>query len=307
MFFAEYIQKLHDCIEPETNRGDFTKNILELIVTNKEKVKYDSISSYNGFYDGKTQGKGDDKKIIGDKICNCAKKMVDYLDISEDKVNTLPRFKNYLKELRFNISAKKQLCDSFRCELPNINTDNYIDEISELLIKIIKEAASNVKTDATHQKVSTSEDDLLDNWYSQLEPPSPPFSEETLSCIDEIVGKMYKILIKIADLDLYQYIENSNPPHSSFLSKDRIIRHNKKCIPDEIYNKFLEYYNKLHELSIDLKYYSENHMYSPLNETVNSFTSITQNNYLYMDSTMYQVPLKVQLSLLSYAIQKLRK
>lgn len=149
MFFAEYIQKLHDCIEPETGRGDFTKKILELIVTNKKKVEYDSMSSYNGFYDGKTQGKGDDKKIIGDMICNCAKKSVDYLDVSEDKVNTLPRFKNYLKELRFNISAKKQLCDSFRCELPNINVDNYIDELSELLIKIIKEAAGKENTERT--------------------------------------------------------------------------------------------------------------------------------------------------------------
>lgn len=148
MFFATYIQRLHDCIEPETNRGDFTKKMLELIVTNPNKVKY-SNSSYNGFFDGKTEGKGNDKKIIGDMICNCAKKSVDYLDVSEDKVNTLPRFKNYLKELRFNTSAKKQLCDSFRCELPNINTDNYIDELSELLIKIIKEAASKENTERT--------------------------------------------------------------------------------------------------------------------------------------------------------------
>ena len=149
MFFAEYIQKLHACIEPKTNRGDFTKKILELIVTNPKKIEYDSMSSYNGFYDGKTQGKGNDKKIVGDMICNCAKKSVDYLDVSEDKVNTLPRFKNYLKELRFNTSAKKQLCDSFRCELPNINVDNYIDELSELLIKIIKEAAGKENTERT--------------------------------------------------------------------------------------------------------------------------------------------------------------
>ncbi len=167
MFFATYIQRLHDCIEPETNRGDFTKKILELIVTNPNKVKY-SNSSYNGFFDGKTEGKGNDKKIIRDMICNCAKKSVDYLDVSEDKVNTLPRFKNYLKELRFNTSAKKQLCDSFRCELPNINVDNYIDELSELLIKIIKVAAGKESKEentipSIEANSSDSKEDLVSN------------------------------------------------------------------------------------------------------------------------------------------------
>ena len=88
MFFASYIQKLRNCIEPTTNRENFTKKILELIVTNPNKVNY-SDSSYKGFFDGKTQGRGNDKKIIGDKICNCAKMIVGILDeLTNQKVKT---------------------------------------------------------------------------------------------------------------------------------------------------------------------------------------------------------------------------
>ena len=55
----------------------------------------------------------------------------------------MPKFKAYLENLQFNNATKEKLCDSFRCELPNINIDNYIDELSELLINVIKDAANN--------------------------------------------------------------------------------------------------------------------------------------------------------------------
>ena len=148
MFFATYIQKLRNCIEPTTSRENFTKKILELIVTNPNIFNY-SDSSYKLFFDGKTQGRGNDKKIIGDKICNCAKMIEGILDESEGKNKPLPKFKAYLENLQFNNATKEKLCDSFRCELPNINTDNYIDELSELLIKIIKEAAGKENTERT--------------------------------------------------------------------------------------------------------------------------------------------------------------
>jgi hypothetical protein len=140
MFFAIYIQKLHNYIEPTTKRSEFTEKVLKMIVLDEKLIKY-SDSSYNGFFDGETQGSGNDKKIIGDKICNCAKKIVGSLDESEGKHELLPKFHRYLENLQFNTTTKEELCDSFRCELPNINVDNYIDELSELLIRIIKEAA----------------------------------------------------------------------------------------------------------------------------------------------------------------------
>ena len=144
MYFADYIQKLHNCIEPTAKRGDFTERILKMIVRNESLIDY-SPSSYNGFYDGKTEVIGEEKVkvIIDDKIHNCAKRIVGYLDISDDKTKSLPNFKEYLKNLQFNTATKNDLCDSFRCELPNINVDNYIDELSELLIKVIKEAAKD--------------------------------------------------------------------------------------------------------------------------------------------------------------------
>lgn len=155
MLFAKYIQEFRNCIEPTAKRSDFTEKILKMIVKDESRIDY-SPSSYNGFYDGKTQGTGEDKQIIGDNIHNCAKKIVGYLDICDDKTKSLPKFKEYLKKLQFNTATKYILCDSFRCELPNINIDNYIDELSELLIKVIKEAAKDTEycntsmSDITH-------------------------------------------------------------------------------------------------------------------------------------------------------------
>lgn len=148
----------------------------------------------------------------------------------------MPKFKAYLKGLQFNTAAKNKICDSFRCELPDINVNNYIDKLSELLIRIIKEAAGDIKKENTLNTHTLSEEALIENWYSQLEPPSPNFSRDELAEIEALIKKIYVILIKIEDLDLYQYIENSNPPHSFLSSKDRIIRYNQNCIPHEKYN-----------------------------------------------------------------------
>lgn len=167
MLFATYIQKLHSCIEPTANRSNFTERILKMIVRNESTIDYSS-SSYNGFYDGKTHGAGEDKQIIGDNIHNCAKKIVGYLDISDDKTKSLPKFKEYLKKLQFNTATKYNLCDSFRCELPNINIDNYIDELSELLIKVIKEAAKDTEYSNTSMSDSTHIDTKTPTTGNQL-------------------------------------------------------------------------------------------------------------------------------------------
>ena len=290
MLFATYIQKLHKCIEPNKDRGEFTEKIIKLIVIDEKKLEYRSKSAYYKYYDGDKHGTGKDK------INSYAKNIVRFLDESEDKTKSLPKFKAYLNGLQFNTAAKNKICDSFRCELPDINVNNYIDKLSELLIRIIKEAAGDIKKENTLNTHTLSEEALIEKWYSQLEPPSPNFSRDELAEIEALIKKIYVILIKIEDL-----------PHSFLSSKDRIIRYNQNCIPHEKYNIFLEYYKELHELSIELKYYSEMHKYSPLNEVANSFASINQDSYFLTDSNWVQMKLKVNLNFLLVAIQQLRK
>lgn len=149
MFFATYIQLLHKYCEPHTSRGEFTKKIIKLIVTNKKPVNY-STSSYNGFYDGKIEGTGKDKKVVGDKINKCAYNIQHYLIESE--------YVKYLNNLNFNTTAKNGLCESFKCEAPDINTDNYADKLAKLLIRIIKNAANEKDLMATNDTVSDTTD-----------------------------------------------------------------------------------------------------------------------------------------------------
>ena len=301
MLFATYIQKLHKCIEPNTDRGEFTKKIIKLIVIDEKKLEYRSMSSYYKYYDGDKHGTGKDK------INSYAKTIVRFLDESEDKTKSLPKFKAYLNGLQFNTAAKNKICDSFRCELPDINVNNYIDKLSELLIRIIKEVAGDIKKENTLNTHALSEEALIENWCSQLEPPSPNFSRDELAEIEALVKKIYVILKKLANLDLYQYIEKSNIPHKFLLSKDRIIRYNQNCIPGEKYNIFLEYFKELDTLFIELKYYSELHKYAPLNEAANFFASINKDNYFLNNTNLVQLKLEIKLNFLSVAILHLRK
>ncbi len=200
MFVAIILQKLHKCIEPNTSRGEFTKKILKLIVTNEKKVDYSSMSSYNRFYDGVTQGTGKEKTIVKDTIGNCALNMKNSLDISEENSDIFPKFKAYLKNLQFRDMAKKDLCDDFRCECPNININNYIDELSGLLFKAIKEAAdqkerqkdidppiddsANIRED---ESASTTANILVDN---HSEDKSVNITDTNMTNIYETIGSL---------------------------------------------------------------------------------------------------------------------
>lgn len=201
MLFATYIQKLRNCIEPISNRGEFTEKILKLIVTDEKKLNYSSISSYNRFYDGVTQETGKDNKIIGDNIHACAKKIIGYLDESEDKTKSLPKFKAYLKGLQFNTAAKNEICDSFRCELPNINTDNYIDELAELLIRIIRKAANSESRAISIPEISSvedSDDNIRCNNKSSHR-PDPNSAIELVEALADTLSQMFSISIEIAE------------------------------------------------------------------------------------------------------------
>lgn len=158
MFFATYIQLLHKHVEPYTSRGELTEKIIKLIVTNEKLVNY-SVSSYNGFYDGKTDVIGKDKKVVGDKINRCANKIKNYLDEF--------KYVEYLKALCFNIDAKNGLCESFKCEVPDINIDNYADKLAKLLIQIIKNAANEKNSMEANDTVSDTTDS--NNTYAKTE------------------------------------------------------------------------------------------------------------------------------------------
>lgn len=145
MLFANFIQLLHKLIEPSTSRSNFTENTLKQIITNEEILKY-SDSSYNNFYDGKIEGSGKNKKIVGDTIDKLAETILHYLDAK--------KFEQYLNKFQFNNRAKTELCDSFKKEVPDINTGNYAEKLSKLLEVIIINTAE--KSNGTQSIQNTS-------------------------------------------------------------------------------------------------------------------------------------------------------
>lgn len=243
MFFATYIQNLHKCIESTTNRSNFTEKILKMIVKN-ENLLYYSVSSYNGFYDGKTQGSGNNKKIVGDRINNCAKKIVVSLDESEDQTKSLPKFKDYLKSLQFNTSAKNELCDIFRCELPNINVENYIDELSELLIRIIKEVAGkgnkertinhqidDSNSDGKEEPKSTTQNSITDN---HTEDKSANITSTSMTNINEtFVDSMTNRIPLIKDDHSNTIIINTSSKNADELAE-------LKALINELNSRFMD-------------------------------------------------------------------
>ena len=263
MFFATYIQKLHYYIEPTTKRSEFTEKILKMIVINEKLIDYTD-SSYNGFFDGKTQGRGNDKKIIGDKICNCAKKIVGSLDESEDKNKPLPKFKAYLENLQFNNATKEKLCDSFRCELPNINVDNYIDELSKLLIKIIKVAAGK---ESKEENTIPSIEDITSVEGKNIEHLDDECSGITLSCLTRINDGIMD-LIGLIDI-LLQKGESL----AKEVNRNSISTPYRKCSNWESFQKF---YNQYQEKNIALHTYFEKYncnIFTPAIKFKDKFTS----------------------------------
>ena len=134
MLFTEFIQILHGIIGKGKGQVEFTETILKQIVSKEKLIDY-SVSNYKKIYNGKTEGKGKEKKIIGDAINKCAKSMVSYLDKRQ--------LIDYLKNLEFNITAKNQLCDSFREAISDINIDNVFNRVADLLENIINNCADS--------------------------------------------------------------------------------------------------------------------------------------------------------------------
>ena len=182
MLFAEYIQVLHKNVECGTSRGAFTEKILKMIVTDKSRISY-AKSSYDWFYDGNTEGKGTDKKVVGDKIKACARKIKDFLD----KDSNYKEYKTYLSNLQFNNEAKDALCECFHKEIPDITRDNYAEKLSQLLGQIIEEAAeksSSIPSRSTESRTNN------ENAYAIIKEIIVELSD-LFSRLDEIALRIY--------------------------------------------------------------------------------------------------------------------
>lgn len=133
MFFAEFIQTLHGIVGKGIRQALFTETILKQIVSKEAKIDR-SDSAYKGYYKGLAEGKGKERRIVGDQINKFTQDMIPYLNKE--------KFINYLKGLEFNMTAKNQLCDSFREAIPDINIDNVFNRVAELLENIINNCAN---------------------------------------------------------------------------------------------------------------------------------------------------------------------
>ena len=148
MLFSTYIQKLHDTIKKPKARGTFTEMILEMIVTD-HKILYsyrNLFRSCENYYDGKSVGKGDNKRLIGDTIHRFATNVKGYLNGA--------KLTSYFKSLKISDESKADLVKYFKSEVPDITLDNYPEKLSQLLIDIMKEAASDRKSVSANDTIS---------------------------------------------------------------------------------------------------------------------------------------------------------
>ena len=176
MYFAEFVQRLNGVLNVEGGRGGFAETVLKMVVTKEKKLQY-SDSSYNKFYDGKTEGRTPNRVIVGDNITTCAKIIKSYLDAR--------KFTNYLKGFCLGDAPVNELCTLFKSEIPDINCDNYAEKIAQLLIQNISDAA--VDGGNTHKASD----------------PSKPVADSKADCVTvncKVIQRVIEILEDISAL-----------------------------------------------------------------------------------------------------------
>ena len=186
MLFAHYAQRLKKRVEPLTQRGKFTEKVLKLIVNNEGLLHYSS-SSYKCFYDGKKEGEKGNTKIVGDAINRCAQIIKNNLDASE--------FTEYLSGLDSDIKAN--LCKEFKSEVPDINIDNCPEKLSQLLIDIIKKAATETKSVSANDNASNPADSKPIS-ANNVHNGTKMYNERTIEAVRAIVVELNEL---IHDLD----------------------------------------------------------------------------------------------------------
>lgn len=136
MKFSEFVQLLYPIIGAGNPTHAFTRSLYETIVTEEgQSILEDySAETFKAYYNGNTS------------ITRLAQKVIAYIEPEE--------FCGYIAE--FSDAAVQSLCDSFEEYLPNINPHNTGEELAELFVLIIKEAASAKRKPATRVKSEAS-------------------------------------------------------------------------------------------------------------------------------------------------------
>lgn len=267
MLFAEFIQILHGIIGKGKGQVEFTETILKQIVS-KEAKFYRSASAYKGYYKGLTEGKGKERRIVGDQINKFTQDMIPYLNKE--------KFINYLKGLEFNMTAKNQLCDSFREAIPDINIDNVFNRVAELLENIINNCANpqnrnNIKKES-HQTSIVDMYTITDDEKKAI--------KRVCEIIDSRLKNIYYLTNKISDKETELNNIDNDASLDNLKAKKRwkeTLEYNIKLLKSQ----FNDDYAELEKFCLDFIKLCKNkkHLHKNIEEIYNIVSNISDEKY----------------------------
>lgn len=137
MDFKEFIQKMASVVIAGGSTAAFTRSVFEAILSEEGQVILDEYkaSSYKSFYNGQA------------KISRIAKKINAYIEPMN--------FSDYIYQ--FSEPAIENLCNQFSDVLPEITPHNAGEQLADLFVSIITEAAGTTKK-STPKSASKKED-----------------------------------------------------------------------------------------------------------------------------------------------------
>ena len=125
MDFKEFIQRMASVVIAGGSTAAFTRSVFEAILSEEGQVILDEYkaSSYKSFYNGQA------------KISRIAKKINAYIEPMN--------FSDYIYQ--FSEPAIENLCNQFSDVLPEITPHNAGEQLADLFVSIITEAAGTTK------------------------------------------------------------------------------------------------------------------------------------------------------------------
>ena len=143
MYFAEYVQFLYEQLKSVySSVPDFMGELLDAALSTKQPL---STSSLKNFFAGKTEGKGKEKRIVGDTIGHSAVEHFGKID-SEG-------LKQKLAEMINEAGAASEICSAFKKECPKITPDD-VEGMAESLTVLFKQLIKNAKNEYLSNKKS---------------------------------------------------------------------------------------------------------------------------------------------------------
>lgn len=267
MFFAEFIQTLHGIVGKGIRQALFTETILKQIVSKEAKIDR-SDSAYKGYYKGLAEGKGKEKRIVGDQINKFAQDMIPYLDKE--------KFIDYLKGLEFNMTAKNQLCDSFRKVIPDININNVFNRVADLLENIIKNAANS---QPQNNIKSESQPDTIVDLYTITDGEKKAI-KKVCEIIDSRLKNIYYLTNKISDKETELNNIDNDASLDNLKAKKRwkeTLEYNIKLLKSQ----FNDDYAELEKFCLDFIKLCKNkkHLHKNIEEIYNIVSNISDEKY----------------------------